>query len=304
MVDLTVQQLRMLREVARRGTIAAAADALGYTPSAVSQQLGGIERSTGVAVLERAGRNVVVTDAGWELVRHADDIVRSMEAAQAGLEAVNGAVAGRFDISVYETVAATVLPLLLQRISTLHPDLTVFTRQLDPDHAIDALARGDIDLAFDLCYDDDPPPIRAGVEREVLFDDPFVLAVPELHPFRGAVDLADVASEPLISSATDLSCGRFVERVFRHIGVEPHVRHEIDDYATTLRLIATGQGVSLLPRLGLVNVPPGVRLVELASPLSRSHLVAHRTTSAGRPAVRAVREIVADIADELVQLAA
>jgi DNA-binding transcriptional LysR family regulator len=147
-MDFTLQQLRMLREVATRNTIAAAAESLGYTASAVSQQLAGLERSTGVAVLERIGRNVRLTDAGRELVRHANELLAGVEAAQVALERVQNEVRGDLEITVYESVAATLLPTLLGQLAERYPELRVRTRQCDPDLAIEALALGDVDLAL------------------------------------------------------------------------------------------------------------------------------------------------------------
>lgn len=304
---MSLQQLRMLKEVAGRGTIAAAAETLGYTASAVSQRLGALEKSTGVAVLERVGRNVRLTDAGRELVRHAEELLRGMEAAQVAMERIGGEARGVLDVTVYESVAATLLSPMLESLAARHPDLHLRTRQMDPDAAIEALAAGDIDLAFTIDYRHAPAAPRDDVVRMSVAEDRFHLIVPSDDPLEGPiVSLADVAERPFIASPPALSCGRCVVTACRDAGFEPQVVHQLDDYPTSLHLVAAGQGISIVPDLGLVQVPRGVRILDLDPPLSRTIQLAFRTASAERPAVVAVCEalqrVVLDL--ELVPAAA
>jgi DNA-binding transcriptional LysR family regulator len=299
-MDITMQQLRMLREVAKCKTIAAAAESLGYTASAVSQQLANLERSTGVAVLERVGRNVRLTDAGRELVRHAGDLLAGMELARVALERVNSEVRGELEVTIYESVAATLLPPLLARLAQRYPDLRLRTRQADPDKAIEALAMGDLDLAFAIDYPHAPAPPHPEVVRYSVLDDRFHLVVAHDDPLREpVVSLAGLAHRPFIASPPDLSCGRCVVMACRKAGFEPDIVHQLDDYPTALHLVAAGQGVALVPDLGLVWMPAGVRTIELDPPLSRTVQLAYRRTSAERPSVAAVRmtldELVADL---------
>ena len=304
-MDLNFQQLRMLREVARRETIAAAAGALGYTPSAVSQQLGSLEKSTGVAVLERVGRGVRLTDAGRELVRHADGLLERMEAAQAALESVGGEARGTVEMSVYESVASTLLPALIERLERDHPDLQLRTREIDPDQAIDAVGRGEIDIAFAIDYPHAPAAKRPGIERVLIVHDGFHAVVPDDHPITGpVVALEDLADERFISSPLDLSCGRCVAAACRAAGFEPDVVHQLDDYPTTLRLVAAGQGIGLVPDLGLVHMVPGIRVLDLATPVVRTVEVAYRTASAERPAIHAVRAAAQAVGRDAVATAA
>jgi DNA-binding transcriptional LysR family regulator len=292
--EITLHQLRLLREVAGRRTIAAAADSLGYTPSAVSQQLAGLERSTGIAVLERVGRNVRLTDAGRELVRHADGLLSGVEAAQVALERVNGSVQGTLEMSVYESVAATLLPPLLADLAARHPHLSIRTRQMDPDVAIDELAMGDLDLAFTIDYHHAPDAPRNDIERFTILDDHFHLAVPADDELEGtSVSLTAVAARAFIASPPDWSCGRCVLVACRNAGFEPDIVHQIDDYPTTLKLVGAGQGVALIPDLGLVDAVPGVRVLDLETPITRSVQIAYRIASAQRPAIIAVRDALA-----------
>ncbi len=299
-MDVSLQQLRMLREVATKGTISAAAESLGYTGSAVSQQLGGIEKVTGVAVLERVGRNVRLTDAGRELVRHAHEVIDRMEAAQVAMERITNEVRGELTLTVYESVAATLLAPLLARLGQRHPDLSIRTRQLDPEYSIEALATGDIDLAFSIDYPHAPVAGREGVTRFPVKDDRFHLVVAADDPLEGPIaSLTDVADRCFITSPSQLTCGRCVVVACRDAGFEPDVRHELDDYPTALHLVAAGVGVALVPQLGLVHRPAGIRVLDVDPPVTRTVELAYRTTTADRPAVVAVRETLLEVVGEL-----
>lgn len=300
-MEMSLQQLRMLREVANRTTIAAAADSLGYTASAVSQQLSGLEKATGVPVLERVGRNVRLTDAGRELVRHADELLAGMEAAQVAVERLQSEVRGTLTTTVFESVAATLLVPLLERLADRHPDLHLRTRQMDPDLAMDALASGELDLAFTIDYPHSPAPRRDDITRFSLLDDVLSLVVAADDPLaeQSRVHLADLVDRPFISSPVDLSCGRCVLDACRHAGFEPDVAHQVDDFPTTLTLIGARQGISLVPALGLIDLAPNLRAIDIDPPVSRLVQVAYRATSAERPAIVAVREALVEIVDEL-----
>ena len=299
-MDMSLQQLRMLREVANRGTIAAAAESLGYTASAVSQRLGGLEKSTGVAVLQRVGRNVRLTDAGRELVRHAEQLLRGMEAAQVAMERVGGEVRGVLDLTVYESVAATMLAPLLELLASRYPDLRLRTRQYDPDAALAALAAGDIDLAFTIDYRHAPAAPIDDIVRYSVAEDRFHLAVPSDDPLRKpVVALAELADRQFIASPPALSCGRWILAACREAGFEPDIVHQLDDFPTSLHLVAAGQGIALVPDLGLVHVPPGVRILDPDPSLSRTIQLAYRSASEDRPAVLAVRDALVEVAQGL-----
>ncbi|MGI9616140.1 MAG: LysR substrate-binding domain-containing protein [Acidimicrobiales bacterium] len=299
-MDFTIQQLRLLREVATRGTIAAAAAAVGYTPSAVSQQLASLERAVGTPPLERVGRNVRLTDAGRELVHHGDEILARVEETQVAIERLQGEARGELSISVYESVGSTLLAPLLKLIAVRHPALRLRSRFLDPEFAIDSLAMGELDLAFAIDYADAPEEPRTDVIRELVLNDQFFLVVPDDDDLTGpTVSLDKVADRPFVASPPHLSCGRYVVMACRRHGFEPDVVHQLDDYPTTLRLVAAGVGVSLVPSLGLVDVPPGVRAIPLRTPVVRQVQLAYRTASADRPAIGAIRTALADVVADL-----
>ena len=299
-MELTLHHLRLLREVAAQGTITAAADTLGYTSSAVSQQLAGLERACGVAVLERVGRNIRLTDAGRELVRRADALLADAEEALVAVERVGGTAQGLVEATVYESVASALLPALLRELRRRHPDLELRTRQVDPDLAIDELLHGTTDLAFAIDYPTAPAPVVRDIERWTIIDDRFHLIVAEADPLTAAVvDLAALADRRFISSPVEMSCGRWVRDACRAAGFEPLIAHALDDYPTALKLVAAGEGVALVPDLGLVDPPPGIRTLELREPLSRTVQLAVRRASAQRPALIAIREALEHVAAEL-----
>ncbi len=290
-MDMNLQQLRMLCEVSRLGTIAAAAESLGYSASAVSQQLNGLEKSTGVPMTERVGRNVRITDAGRELVRHANELLAGLEAAQVAVERVNKQVAGELCIAVYETVAGTLLPPLLHDLADRYPDLLVRTRELEPVHAMTELDNGDVDLAFTIEYRHLATVLPKGVEAKSLIEDPFYLAVPEGDSIGNSrVSIGAIADRVMIAPPGWSSCGECVVAACRTAGFEPDIYHEVDDYRTLMRLCAAGLGVGLVPELALIDMPPGIRMVEIWPPVTRTVQLAHRSASSGRPAITAVHE--------------
>lgn len=293
-MDLSVQQLRMLREVSVQGTIAAAAGHLGFTPSAVSQQLSAVEKTTGVAVLERVGRNVQLTDAGRELVTHADVVLAQLEEAQAAIERVQGSASGVIRIGVMESVAAIIIPGVLRRLSADYPDVELRTRQAETDDSIESVRSGSLDATFAVDYTDSPRTINAGLTSRLVCRDWFRLVVPKDDPLASKVPaLADIEHRRLIASPADYSCGRCVTLACRSAGFEPNVAHEMDDYTTSLMLVEAGVGVSLIPDLGLQGyMPEGVAVVPLKNSFNRVVELVHRDSSANRPAFEAVADAI------------
>lgn len=297
-MDVSLRQLQMLREVAARGTMAAAADALGYTPSAVSQQIGALEKAAGVDVLEKVGRNVRLTDAGRALVGHAEVMLTELERAQVSLENVAAEAKGPVVLAIVESVASTLLPPMLAELSAAHPDIELRSRQIEPHDAYAGLSLGELDLTFDLDYPHAPAPVPDGLIRTEIFNDWFSLVVPADDELDGTVDLSTLADRAFIASPPT-SCGRCVTMACREAGFEPDLRHQVDDYPATLRLVAGGAGTALVPELGLVAPPPGIKVLDLKVPVRRTVGLTYRESSAGRPAIQAVVDITRKVVEEL-----
>lgn len=262
----------------------------------MSQQVAALERATGLPVLERVGRSVRLTDVGRELVRHADDILARVEATEAALEEVAAGPSGEVRLAVFESVASALIPDVVALLAHRHPDLVVGSRELDPDEVPDALRLGEVDLAFVLDYPHAPGPREDGLEYLVLGREQFRLVVPATEESDPVVDLASLCHRPFVASPAHVSCGRCVVQACREAGFEPVIRHQVDGYPATLRLVAGGAGVALVPDLGLVDVPAGVAVRDLAQTVHRTIELAYRRASGARPAVRAVIDGVVEVA--------
>ena len=292
---LDVRRLRMLREVAARGTIAATAEALGYTPSAVSQHLLALERETGASLLERDGRSVRLTDAAERLVRRTEAVLAQLEAAEAEL-AHGSDVRGTVTLACFPTAAATIAPTAIAAFAAAYPDAEVEMSELEPEQALPALKLGEADVAVVHEYDFSPRGSDPGVELRPLLEDDILVAVPDGHPAAGEnVDLAALAGEGWVAGYLDTACHRVVVTACRAAGYEPRISARTNDFRVVLALVAAGRGVALVPRLAFDAAPAGVALAPASGrPLRRRVLAAARAGGAGHPAVSAlIRELEA-----------
>jgi DNA-binding transcriptional LysR family regulator len=291
-MDLPWGGLRSLREVARHGTIAAAAEAQGYTAGAVSQQLAVLERAAGRPLLERVGRRVQLTDAGRVLVEHAGRILSAEEDARAALEAVGDEVAGALTIATFATFAAALLAPAIHRATERHPRLSVKTLEVHPDGAAAAVRHGDADVAFGLNYPDAPVPQAPGVDVLRIATERFGVGVASATPL-GEVRLSEFAREPWILPPEDTNYGRALFAACRRAGFEPSVAHVVDDTAVSLALAAQGLGVTMTTPMMLSLLPaPGLVRRELTDEVRRDLVVIQRHGSRERPTIAAVVDIM------------
>ena len=287
---LDVRRLRVLRELAARGTIAATADALGYTAPAVSQQLAALEREAGVALLERNGRRRRLTPAGEELVARTEGILRELEAAEAALERTTTHVAGVLRCAAFASAHRVLVPRAIATLAADHPDLRVTTVELEPEDSLPALKLGELDVALAQEYAFAPNPPDAALERTELADDPLRIALPEDHPLAGAdaVDVALLDAEPWVAGREGSFCHLVVIHSARRAGFEPRLAHITNDFSVAYAIVAAGAGVALVPELA-GPPPPGVVVKPFAgAPPSRRIYAAIRAGSADRPAVAAL----------------
>ncbi|MET7481060.1 LysR family transcriptional regulator [Streptomyces sp. NPDC005648] len=291
---LDLQRLRALHAVSVHGTVGAAAAALGYTPSAVSQQIAKLERETRTVLLEREGRGVRLTPEAHQLVDTAQELLAIVERAETELEERRGVPAGRLTIAAFASAARGLMPAVLADLAVRHPALDARLSEIDPHLSVDLVAKGAVDLAVAHDWDIAPMPVPAGVERAVIGDDRSTLLVPAGHPFAGreAVTREELGGQRWVCQPPGRVCHDWLLRTMRAAGHEPEIVHHADENPTLVALVAGGLGVCLVPRLGRGPLPPGVVEVRLEPTPVRRLYALWREGAARRPAIaEAVRTL-------------
>lgn len=306
---LDLHRLRLLHELHARGTIAAVADALRFTPSAVSQQLAVLEREAGVPLLERAGRGVRLTDSALVLVGHAAALLERADVAQAELAAAAGSVAGRGRIASFQSVGFHLAVPAMRALARDAPGLRCELVEAEPEWSLPALALGDVDLVLADEWPHEPLARVEGVVREDLLRDPVQVVLPADHPalrrHRRAFPLAELEAEPWTAGHPGTPWKAMVERTCRGLGkFEPDIRHRTNDAVLSLALVAGERAVTLLPALVDPGSHPGVAVRPIAEgSVHRNVLMATRAADAARPSVQAllaaIRTAAASVAERL-----
>ena len=262
---LNVTRLRILKEVAYRGSLSAAADALSYTQSAVSQQVATLEAESGLALLERHPRGVSLTAAGQMLVSHAEGILARLEAAETALAAIAGLRGGRLRAASFPTAGATLMPLAIATFRSAYPDVELTLAEGEPEQIVPRLRAGELDLA--LLYEfPDESHLAQEMTRVELLSDPMHLALPREHRLasRASIRLSELEREAWVQTSRESPCARNVVRRCHAAGFEPRVAFESDDYLTVQGLVAAGVGVALIPELALSVVREDVAIRALS----------------------------------------
>jgi DNA-binding transcriptional LysR family regulator len=286
---LDVHRLRLLREFAERGTIAATAAALGYTPSAVSQQLAALEREAGAALLDRSARAAELTDAGRRLVRHAAEILAMIEIAEADLSVQEPV--GRVAISAFPTAAVAFAPALTRTVRA-HEGLNLLLRQTQGSEGLRLVRAGQVDVAIVDDWTGRTPASAGGLRFSPLVRDSLVLVVPRRHwaadPLE-PVALHRLRDEPWLAPPAGEPSRRAVDRVLAAAGGVPESPWEFEGLATILSLVARGIGIAVLPRLTLAAGEGRVVVRELPgrSPARNVYAVA-RESGVRRPSVAVI----------------
>jgi DNA-binding transcriptional LysR family regulator len=298
---LDLRRLRLLRELRDRGTVGAVAAALGYSPSAVSQQLRVLEAETGAPLLERAGRRVRLTDAGRTLARHADRLLAAAEEAEAELAAATGGVRGTVRIGAFQTATLALVPAALTSLAEAHPQLRLEVLEAEPEAALHGLGLGELDLVIADEWEYVPRAGHEGLLREELLREGVRLVLPRDHPLArpgGPVPAAKLADAAWACGRPPSAHDRLVARTCRVLGgFTPDVRHRSTDLLVLLALVRSGHAVTLLPDLVRAEDDPTLAVRDLAEgPLTRAVFTAVRTASANRPALRAVRAALREAA--------
>jgi DNA-binding transcriptional LysR family regulator len=298
---LDLRRLRLLHELHRRGTVGAVAEALSYSPSTVSQQLRVLEREAGTALFAPAGRRVRLTDAALVLAGHAEQLLAGVERAEADLAAAAaGAVAGVVRVGSFQTASLRLLLPAMERLRRTHPGVDVRLVESETEPALEALPSQGLDLVLADEWSGTPRARRPGIDRQDLFVEPVLVAVPEGHPAAAgeAVELPVLAEAAWATGYAGGGMAALVRRVCATAGgFEPNVRHHTNELSMLLALVAGGHAVTLLPEIAFAGGHEGVAVRPLAGiDVDRTVFTATRTGADRRPALAAVRDALRGVA--------
>jgi DNA-binding transcriptional LysR family regulator len=281
---LDAQRLTVLTEVAHAGSIAAAAQRLSFTPSAVSQQIGKLERDLGCRLVDRHPRGVTLTPVGRALLSHAESVTGELRSAEQTVQAMLGAQPSCLAVGTFASAGQTIVPRALAVFRRRHPGTALTLLDIEPPDGYGLVTSGDVDLLITHRYPDVPLPDARGLTRQLLSLDPLRLVLPADHPQAASprITLADLASEEWISGGTGVPNRVCLEQAALPAGFQPHVAYQTRDYQVTLALIGAGLGISLVPASVLDRASHSglaVRALHGASPAREIYLV-HRKRSA------------------------
>jgi DNA-binding transcriptional LysR family regulator len=298
---LDVRRMRVLREVAQRGSFSAAAEALSFTQSAVSQQIAALEREAGTVLVQRSARGVKLTEAGEAVVRHTEAILARLAEAESELEAIAGLRGGRLRMATFESAGATLMPLAIAAFRRRHPAVELSMTMLEPEESIPQLRAGELDLAITF---DAGLGLDEGLAHQHLIDDPMYLVLPADHALarKRSLHLADLAGDAWIGGPANCECNRLIFRACATAGYDPRIAFETDDYQAVQGFVAAGVGVSLIAELGLTSVRDDIVVRDLGreTPVRSIHAT---TLSEGyrSPATQAMLGILAEVAERYEQ---
>ncbi|KUJ44601.1 LysR family transcriptional regulator [Micromonospora maris] len=300
MIDMDLRRLRFLREFEERGTLAAVAAALGYSPSTVSQQLTLLEREVGAPLLTKAGRGVRLTDAGRLLAQHARVLLSAAETAAADLAALSGDIRGTVRAGGLQSAARRLLVPALVRLRADHPQIQVEIFELELEQALPSLRLGAVDVVIGDEYDGHPRPRPAGLRFTLLLEEPLKIVLPAAHPLArtgGPVAVADLRSEVWAASAEGTGHHAMVVGTCRALGgYEPDLRHRASDADVQLELVRAGAAVSLMPALTLPGDDPALAIRDIAETALKRRLVA---ATRDTPAAPALTTFLAALTDQV-----
>lgn len=294
-------RLNVLRVVAERGTVTGAAEALRYSPSAVSHQLRSLARDLGVTLLERDGRGVRLTGTAQLLLEHTDGLFEQWERVRSELAAAEPDSPTLLRLCGFSTAAAALLPHVAARVVAENPGYTVRIIEADPEECFELLLADEADLAVVVATPSLPPRSDPRFDQASLTDDPLDLLVPATHPLaqRSAVFLREAADEPWIMDRPDRPLHGLVLAACNAAGFTSTVAHEVHEWDAGAALVEVGLGVCLVPRLA--RLPASARTARIplrGDPTPARHLLTCvRRGSRGRPSIAAALEALEVVAD-------
>jgi DNA-binding transcriptional LysR family regulator len=299
---LDLRRLRILHAVSAYGSVTAAAAALGYSAPAVSQQLTALEHEVGMRLTERNGRGIRLTPAADILVAHTDALLTQLDAAEADLAALRDQAVGRVCLAAFPSAAAAIVPPAWAALTRSAPHVEIELTEMEPEESLPAVMRGETDVAVAHEYDVLPRPLDPLFERRELLSDPVLIAVATNSPAAAGdsrIRLRDLAGLPFLVPRASTSCAEMVQRACARAGFVPTVAARATDFRVLLSLAAEGVGVALVPRLAARDVPPGVRLMEPAEPVTRQVFTVSRRGGDRKPAVRLALDALVAAATDL-----
>jgi molybdate transport repressor ModE-like protein len=298
---LDLRRLRVLREVARQGSLAAAARSLQYTPSAVSQHVAQLERELGCGLVERSANGIGLTEAGWLLVDEAEGILRQVDLLEEQVQATAGLRLGRLRLGSFGTAGPTLLAPAIDAYAGHFPDAEIVVLEADPEDSVPRLVARELDLVVTYEYDLRPVPVAPGLRRHLLCVDPIRLVVPRGHPLDGSesASLHELADERWIVEPR-ADCHHFTVHWCAATGFAAKVSCASSDYYVAQALVAAGRGLALVPEIALRTQHPGVVALRLegAEPVRRVHAT-HRAGEEGMESIKVMLRILSALGEQL-----
>jgi DNA-binding transcriptional LysR family regulator len=293
-IVLNVTRLRVLRELAHRGSVSAVADALWLTPSAVSQQLSALERETHVQLVERAGRSVRLTAAGRLLAEHSERVFEALDAARSALQAFQSEPSGRLRVASFPSVVRVIIPSVLSRLRARFPDLRVEVEDLEGEQSLEAVRLGHVDVALidDLTWD--AADRRDGLRRTELFGDPLVVVFGNERDWseRDTVAWSELDNVPQVAEHRSSAFARSVEEECRRAGVNAEIHARVHDAGAMLALVENGDLIAVLPELAVRGQSHAIGSRPLTPKVERRLIAATRV---GQDQMPALRELVNEL---------
>jgi DNA-binding transcriptional LysR family regulator len=297
---LHLERLQALHAVSTFGSVTGAAEALRLTPSAVSQQLGKLQRDVGQRLIEPYGRGVRLTPAGTLLAQRAHAILSEVENAESELDRQRNHVIGDLEIAGFATAARAILPQTVARLRKQHRQLKLRVSERQPDEAIRLVVAGHLDIALVNDWMNAPLVLPDGVQRVLIMNDPVDLAVPADHPLAGraSVELTELSAEPWITWPYGAICHEWLTQTLRQHGLTPEVTHTAEEHQTQLAMVAAGLGIAVMPRLGRGSIE-GVSIITLKPAFSRQIYAIFRTLASERPAIAVTVSAICEVGQKL-----
>ncbi len=289
MIDLPA--LASLRAVATHGSVVAAAEALGYTPSAVSQQVKRLERQTGIPLLERVGRGVMLTRHGRHLVDAGERLLADLEEVEAGLHRQAGTVAGRIRLTAFSTAMRGLVAPVARRLRDDHPDLGLALTESEPRDTVGLVASGQTDVGVVHSWGDLPLAIPDHLATTPVTGDVADVVVHRDHRLAGRRRLTprDLVDEHWVATPEGTICRQWLTRMYDGTGKLPRIAHTAMEFDSHLALVRAGLGIALVPRLGRQDLGADLVAVPAHQPTPTRDVVAvHRRSMNDSPAVTAV----------------